>query len=53
MHGIIRLYVNRRPSTELFQMKLNYMKSDKIGKNQCTEHINNIHFIVSADGLVT
>jgi len=35
MHGIIR-HVNR--STELFQMKLNYMKSDKIGKNQHTEH---------------
>ena len=51
MHGIIRLYINR--STELFQMKLNYMKSNKIGKNQRTEHINKIHFIVSADSLVT
>ena len=51
MHGIIRLYING--STELFQMKLNYMKSNKIGKNQRTEHINKIHFIVSADGLVT
>jgi len=30
------LYINR--STELFQIKLNYMKSDEIGKNQRTEH---------------
>ena len=50
MHGIICLYVNR--STELFQMKLNYMKSDKIGKNHHTEHMSKIHFIVCATVLL-